>query len=214
MLIYVYLHFQAFCCIPGTVLDRYAVSFNLVGPPCVQSLVLITLTALILYSPDFTFIFTHFTLLIAISSLFSLVNFLLLLPVLMTTIQPQCWLVGFSKIDPTLLAPLTPSPVVKRKSSKSSSGRSSSRSGGRSSRNNYPPPPYNLRGSNFNKGSYHSGRAPTSRTPSEHSLSTITGGYHDRMNTNQFYEYKNSIYFEYFVYRRTNFMCYKKVIFT
>lgn len=152
-------------------LARYAVSFNLVGPPCVQSLVLITLTALILYSPDFTFIFTHFTLLIAISALFSLVNFLLLLPVLMTIIQPKCWLVGISPEDPTLLAPLTPSPVVKRAKSSKTSGRSSGGSSrsGRSSRNNYPPPPYNLRSSS-SKGF----RGPTSRTPSEHSLSTIT----------------------------------------
>lgn len=172
---------QAFCCIPGSIPIRRAVSFKLVGPPCVQSLILITLTALILYSPEFTFIFTHFTLLVAVSSLFSLVNVLLLVPVLLGLLKPQSWLVGLSNEDPSYLQPLTPSPVPKRGGSSSRSGGRSSgsnRSGGKSSssRGNYPPPPYSFRGSNSrNNYSHGSSRGGGhSRAPSEHSLSTIT----------------------------------------
>jgi hypothetical protein len=158
---------------------RYAVSFNLVGPPCVQSLVLISMTALILYSPQFTFIFTHFTLLVALSALFSLFNFLLLLPILLSILKPQCWLVGLSSEDPALLLPLTPSPVTRRGSSKSGGSKNNggSRTGGRSysssRNNNYAPPPYNFRGSN-SKGYFSSSNRGASRAPSENSLSTIT----------------------------------------
>jgi len=166
----------AFSCVPGSIKTRRSLAFNLVGPPCVQSLILVTSTALILYSPDFTFIFTHFTLLVAVSALFCLVNFLLLVPVLLIILKPQCWLMGFSE-DPSILQPLTPSPVLKRGSSgrskshqKSSSGRSSS--GRSSSRNNYAPPPYNFRGSSSRN--YYKGGGPASRAPSENSLSTIT----------------------------------------
>lgn len=148
------------------------------GPPCVQSLILITLTALILYSPDFTFIFTYFTLLVCLSSIFSLLNILLLVPVLLALLKPPSWLVGLSQEDPSYLQPLTPSPIPKRGSNSRSSGRNSgsNRTGGKnSSRGNYPPAPYSFRGSNSRNNYYHgSNRGGHNRAPSEHSLSTIT----------------------------------------
>jgi len=157
---------------------RRSVAFSLIGPPCVQSLISISLTALILYSPDFIFIFTHFTLLISISALFAVINFLLLVPMLFNIFKPNCWLMGTCPEDPTILLPLTPSPPPKRSSSRhgknNSSGRSSCRNSGRSSRNTYhQPPPYSARGSSSSRAGY-SRNCTHNRAPSENSLSTIT----------------------------------------
>ena len=156
----------------------------MVGPPCVQSLVLISVAALILYSPDFTFIFTHFTLLVSIAAVYSLLNLLLLLPLLLGLFNPPCWLEGTYSDDPAYLLPLTPSPSPKRSSNNNychnvdnnryatCGGRNSMRSSSRnsSSGRRSAPPPYTSRAG----GSSKSHKCSHNRAPSENSLSTIT----------------------------------------
>lgn len=165
-------------------------AFNLVGPPCVQSLLLTFGAALILYPPDFTFLYTNFTVLVALSALLSLVNFLLLLPLLLGIFRPVCWLEGTYSDDPAYLLPLTPSPTLKRASKTSINycqtgneryatvnGRNSRRNS--SSGRRSAPPPYTSRpnSASSNRNCHkcsHGHHNNCSRAPSENSLSTIT----------------------------------------